>query len=243
VPRKDWFDWKSLATELFVVFIGLLAALQVDDWRERRELARTETVYLHRLSEDLNEYVKALNTMIPVFEERRRAVAHVNGSFAAGHILNGDTALFESGLIFVAHLPSVNRPRAAYDEMVASGVFARLRSPELQRAVAELYATQPTVDANFSWWREQPTELEHALQSMVEYYSDETERVPSTVLAPGSEGRRIRYDFEQLRSQPAIRNGFYWAEDTHSDWVEWSRRLLELAVAADAIVKKELQGR
>jgi hypothetical protein len=222
VPRKAWFDWKSLATELFVVFIGLLAALQVDDWRERRELARTETVYLHRLSEDLNEYVRALHTIIPVFEERRRAVAHVNGSFAAGQILNGDTALFESGLIFVAHLPSVNRPRAAYDEMVASGVFARLRSPELQRAVAE---------------------LENALQTLVEYYSDDTERVPSTTLAPGSEGRRIRYDFEQLRSQPAIRNGFYWAEDTHSDWVEWSRRLLELAVTADAIVTKELQGR
>ena len=105
MPRKAWFDWKSLATELFVVFIGLLAALQVDDWRERRELARTETVYLHRLSEDLNEYVRALHTIIPVFEERRRAVAHVNGSFAAGQILNGDTALFESGLIFVAHLP------------------------------------------------------------------------------------------------------------------------------------------
>lgn len=40
-----------------------------------------------------------------------------------------------------------------------------------------------------------------------------------------------------------IRNGFYWAEDTHGDWVEWSNRLLELAVGAEAIVTTELKGR
>jgi hypothetical protein len=40
-----------------------------------------------------------------------------------------------------------------------------------------------------------------------------------------------------------IRNGFYWAEDTHSDWVEWSNRLLELAETAEAAVTRELNGR
>lgn len=241
--RERWGNWKALATELFVVFIGLIGALQVDQWRERRELAETETVYLHRLSEDLKSYIASLKLSIPVFEEHRRAVAHVNESFAAGRILQGDTALFESGLIYVGHLPSMNRPSSAYDEMVASGVFARLRSPELQRAVSELYATQTSVDANFSWWREQPSQLEVALQPFVEYYSDGSERVASTAFLAGSEGRRIRYDFEQLRSQPVIRNGYYWAEDTHSDWVEWSNKLLNLAVAAEAIVTIELEGR
>lgn len=44
-------------------------------------------------------------------------------------------------------------------------------------------------------------------------------------------------------ADPVIRNGYFWAADTHSDWVEWSNRLLDLAVAAEAIVAKELQGR
>ena len=241
--RTRWVDWKSLATELFVVFIGLLAALQVDDWRQRRELAKTETVYLHRLSADLKSYIAFLNEVIPLFDEHRRAVAHVNASLAAGEILRGDTALFEQGLIFVGHLPSTNRPSAAYDEMVASGVFARLRSPAVQRAVSELYATQAAVDANFSWWREQPIQLEAALQPLVEYYSQDATRVPSTTFAVGTEGRRIRYDFEQLRKLRVVRNGFYWADDTHGDWVEWSRKLLDMAVAADALVTAELEGR
>ena len=241
--RTRWADWKSLAMELFVVFIGLLGALQVDDWRQRRELAQTETVYLHRLSADLRSYIAFLNEAIPLLEEHRRAVAHVNASFAAGEVLRGDAALFEQGLIFVSHLPSINRPSAAYDEMVATGVFARLRSPSVKRAVADLYSTQAAVDANFTWWREQPMQVETTMQPFVEYYSDDTPRVPSTSFAVGTEGRRIHYDFEQLRSQTVIRNGFYWAEDTHGDWVDWSKKLLDMAVSADALVTAELEGR
>jgi hypothetical protein len=40
-----------------------------------------------------------------------------------------------------------------------------------------------------------------------------------------------------------IRNGFYWAEDTHSDWVEWSSKLLQLAEKSEAMVAAELKGR
>lgn len=150
---------------------------------------------------------------------------------------------FLAGLIYVSHLPSVNSPTSAYDEMVASCVFARLRSPDLQRAVSELYATQAMVDGNFRWWREQPIQLESALQPFVEYYTEGSESVASTEFLAGSEGRRIRYNFEQLRSQRVIRNGYYRAEDTHSDWVEWSNKLLGLAVVADSLVTKELERR
>ncbi len=234
--------WKPLATELFIVFIGLLGALQVDDWQQHRELAQTETVYLHRLNEDLASYIMYLKRGIPRLEQHRRGVEHVSASLAAGHILNDDTDLFELGLIYLGHLPSANRPMSAYNEMVASGVFARLQSTELQRLVSDLYATQAAVDKNFAWWRNQPLVVEQAIQPFVEYYS-EGERVPSTNMSAPAYGVRIKYDFDKLAADPVIRNGYFWAADTHSDWVEWSNRLLDLAVAAEAIVAKELQGR
>lgn len=242
MKRVDWPGPVALATELLVVFVGLFAALQLDDWRERREQAKTETIYLHRLSEDLHAYVESLEIVIPNFESHRRAVQHVSDSLAAGRILDGDTALFEAGLIYVGHLPSIKTPSSAYQEMVASGVFARLRSTELQKAVAELYATQAVVDANFSWWRQLPNQLQDAFAPYVEYYSVGP-RVKSTDLRAAAEEFRARYDFDQLRARPEIRNGFYWAADTHSDWVEWSTKLLELARAADAAVTKELATR
>jgi hypothetical protein len=242
VKRTGWPEPVALATELLVVFVGLFAALQLDDWRERREQAKTETIYLHRLSEDLHAYVESLELVIPSLESHRRAVQHVSDSLAAGRILEGDTALFEAGLVYVAHLPSIKTPSSAYQEMVASGVFARLRSTELQKAVAELYATHAVVEANFSWWRRLPDELQNDFAPYVEYYSVGP-RVKSTDLRATTGEARARYDFDALRARPEIRNGFYWAADTHSDWVEWSSRLLELARAADAAVTKELATR
>jgi hypothetical protein len=240
--RVGHIEWGALATELVVVFVGLFAALQVDDWRDRRAHAATETLYLRRLSEDLKSYISDTETIMPFLQRNHRAVEHVSASFEAGHILRGDTALFELGLIYVGHLPTIDRPRAAYDEMVASGMFARLGSLDLQKAVSNLYATQAAVESNFSWWRNQPLELERDLAPFVQHYS--------TGMAKGQVGltlnepeRHIRFDFEQLRSKPEIRNGYYWATDTHSDWVEWSGKLLGLARTAEALVAKELARR
>ncbi len=242
VKRADWSGAAGLAKELLVVFVGLYAALQVDDWRDRREQAKTETIYLHRLSEDLHAYVESLELVIPNLERHRRAVQFVSDSLAAGRILDDDKALFETGLIYVAQLPSHKTPNSAYQEMVASGVFARLHSTELQKAVAELYATQAKVEANFAWWREKPIQLESAFQPYVEYYSVGP-RVKSTDLRAWGDEARVRYDFDGMRARPEIRNGFYWAADTHGDWVEWSTVLLELARTADAAVTKELATR
>lgn len=242
MKRTGWSGPAALAAELLVVFIGLFAALQLDDWRDRRELAKTETIYLRRLSEDLRAYVESLETVLPNLESHRRAVKHVSDSLAAGHILDDDAALFEAGLVYAAHLPSLKTPSSAYQEMVAFGVFARLRSTELQQAVAELYATQAMVEANFTWWRQGPLQLESAFRPYVEYHSVGP-RVKSTDLRATVNEARAWYDFGALRTHPDIRNGFYWAADTHADWVEWSTRLLELARAADAAVTKELATR
>ncbi len=55
--------------------------------------------------------------------------------------------------------------------------------------------------------------------------------------------RRVRYDFQQLSNNPVIRNGYYWATDTHSDWNEWTNLLVELTRKASTIVEEELAKR
>jgi len=39
-------DWRWLLAELVVVFVGLFAALQIDEWREQEDLFNAETRYL-----------------------------------------------------------------------------------------------------------------------------------------------------------------------------------------------------
>lgn len=235
-------NWRTLTLELFIVFIGLLAALQVDEWREQREYREAETRYLVRLKSDLDATIENLQILLEFIQGHYDGVAHVHASLAAGEILNDDVELFEYGLIFVGHLPALPVHRSAYDEMVASGMFARLRSEQLKSIVSDLYATEIQVNRNFSWWRVHVMELVRWIYPHVEYYSKGEGRWlnPQVKNEPV---RRARFDFEALRSDSSIRNGFYWAVDTQSDWREWTRTILELAEQASAVVAGEIATR
>lgn len=242
MKRLSILNWRNLLAELLVVFVGLFAALQLDDWRQQREFRDAETRYLVRLQEDLQGFLDFSGNMLPFLQGNFEAVRHVNDSLAAGRILEGDARKFEAGLIYVSHLPALQIHRAAYDEMVASGMFARLRSEQLKRDVAELYATQGVVEKNFSWWRNAVEILSDRISTRVILYSDgKIEK--SGPLYSDSPGRRAEFDFDELREDAAIRNGFYWATDTHSDWVNWTTRLTQQARTAITVLEEELAKR
>jgi hypothetical protein len=242
MKRLSKLDWRSLGVELFIVFVGLFAALQLDDWRQQRELRDAETRSLERLRDDLQSILDFSRDMLPFLERNHAAVKHVSDSFAAGHVIDDDVGKFETGLIYVGHLPALQIQRAAYDEMVASGMFARLRSEPLKRAIAALYSTQAVVESNFSWWRDSVEILTTELYEKVNLYSeDRMDR--SSPLFLNEPVRRVEFDFDTLRANTGIRNGFYWAADTHSDWVVWTRRITEMTEAAMAVMEEELAAR
>jgi len=241
--QRPWIDPRELVLQLIVVFVGLLAALQVDGWKEDRQRRETETVYLRRLHDDLRDYIQWLDQTIPFLESHWNAVQFASVALATGKVPDDSALQFEAGIIYVSHLPSVSRPSGAYTEMVSSGVFARIESIELQRAVSKLFAAQATMDANFQWWRAAPQALSTLLNTEVEFYHDNPGRVPSPAFDPGLQGNRVRYDFEALRRRRDIRNAYVDAADTHADWVEWTRTVRQLAGEADAIVARELASR
>lgn len=92
-------DWRKLAFELVVVFIGLFAALQVDSCRESRKLERAETASLARLGDDLRDFLTRTEPLLDNERRWRDAVVHVHRSLAAGRILDADTTQFEYGLL------------------------------------------------------------------------------------------------------------------------------------------------
>ena len=238
-------DWFAVCVELTVVVLGIFIALQVDQWREDRTYAHAETLYLQRLHEDLSGFISDSQLTLSFLRENRAGVAHVDASLAAGRIIDGDTALFERGLIYVGHLPAFTLNRSAYEEMVSSGMFARLNSEAVRRAVSQLYSAQNGIESNFSWWRDTPIVLERELATHVEYYhgDDSTGVLALNSLTTSEPARRVRFNFDDLAGNPAIRNGYYWAEDTHKDWEESIAGLIDKAEFADSLVSRELASR
>jgi hypothetical protein len=236
-------DWRSLGAELFIVFIGLFAALQLDDWREQRQYREAETRYLSRLHQDLRSFLDYSANLLPFLERNYDAVRHVSDSFAAGRIIDGDTRKFELGLIYVGHLPSIEVPRTTYDEMVASGMFARLHSEPIKREISSLYANASMIEKNFTWWRNSVDDLEDQLYDWVHFYSEGQPDPVGNSLTVNEPVRHVEFDFDQLQADPTITNGYYWATDTHSDWVVWTRGLTEIAERAVDMLDEELAKR
>ena len=46
-------DWFAVIVEIFVIFLGLMLALQLDRWREEHQEQELELVYIERLIEDI----------------------------------------------------------------------------------------------------------------------------------------------------------------------------------------------
>jgi hypothetical protein len=235
-------NWRTLGFELLIVFIGLLAALQVESWRERRSWAEAETRLLERLQSDLADSLNDFETWLPKLERTRDSVEHVAASLRAGRILDDDLAAFEWGLIYVNALPSASISRAAYDEMVATGMFTRLESDQLQQEVSRLYSMHDRQERNFQWWREAALRLAAALYGHLELYNEGDQRLDDPVMLR-EPTRRARFDFESLANDPQVVNGYYWAADIHSDWHGWFERLADATRGAKALVDDELSER
>lgn len=213
-------DWRVLTVELLVVFIGLFAALQLDNYRDQQRFEEAQQRYLSRMHGDLADYLEWTAGMMNMLEYNKRAVDHVYESLKAGEIINGDTGLFERGVIYFAHLPSLPLPRSSYEEMVASGMFTALESEDLQSAISQLYSWDESALSNFSWWRVGPMNFQRRLMGFVEYYDDPGE-IAGNGIVQNEPIRRVSYDFEVLASDPSFRNGFYWARDSVSDWLSF----------------------
>lgn len=232
-------NWKALFFELVIVFIGLLAALQVDEYKDRRAFEAAQQRYLERMHDDLVNYLEKTESTVQFMEQTREAVEHVWASIEAGEIVGGDTEKFEHGLIYIGHLPSNPLPRGAYDEMVASGMFSALESNQLQRAISQLYSTHDFVETNFAWWRDTFLHTERYIHKLVQFYDGEGETIlmTDTLAEPN---RRVAYDFEKLVNDVKFRNGIYWGRDVRSDWVEWVTQLRTQAEEVRQLLKSEL---
>lgn len=237
LPR---INWRALTLELFVVFVGLLGALQVDQWRDDRLLDAAEMRYLERLESEFSSFEGTMEFLSGFIDDNLRGTEAVDEALRAGTLLAGNKSAFEFGLIHVGHLPSLNVPRSTYDEMISSGALARMQSAELKFAMQDFYSHHQLIESNFPWWREGSLRLTDRLLSHVDYSLAAT---PLDEDAGFTTLRRATYDFDALLADPQIKGGFFWAADAHRDWQSWGERLAERGDEVLRLVRAELARR
>lgn len=133
-------DWTAVFIELMVVVVGILVALQVNQWAQGREQRGTERTYLLRLKEDLQIEDERARDAEGYARDRLAAVGLLDrmatNPTTAGSDPNGlpwaiETASWRS-------FPKTNA--FVYNELQNTGRMSLIRSVVLRRALAEHYA-------------------------------------------------------------------------------------------------------
>jgi hypothetical protein len=234
--RLKGLSWGTIGVEFVIVFVGIFGALQVDEWNEERELREQERLYLERLADELRNTEEGLEGSLEFQRFMYEGVDAAYRSLEEGRI-GADSLLVERGLVYVGHLPTPQIPKATFNEMVGSGAFARVPNQSLKLAISEVYVRHESLVQNFAWWRTSVLQFDHdVLSDYLEYY-------PGQESGALTQSHRARYDFDELLRDHRVRNGLYWARDTHDDWVGFIGGLLRRTTAAREMIEQELAGR
>ena len=141
LPALSRQDWTAVFIELMVVVVGILLALQVDQWAQRREQRGTEQTYLARLKEDLQIEDERARQAEGFARERLAAVELLDRLARAPASADNDPNAL-SWAIETASWRSFPKTNAfVYNELQNTGRMSLIRSVALRRALTEHYAT------------------------------------------------------------------------------------------------------
>ncbi len=134
-------DWIAVTIELLVVVIGVLVALEVNQWAERRATRNLEHSYLQGLKEDLQLERDEADRFTRVVNDRLAAVKLLDRVAANPSTPLQDPRSIVCALATVSwgSFPPVHN--ISYLELQNTGRTSLIRSVELRRDLAEHYAT------------------------------------------------------------------------------------------------------
>jgi len=134
-------DWVAVAIELLVVVIGVLVALELNQWSDSRQTRALEHAYLLRLKEDLQMEQEETDRFTGYAHDRLAAVSLLDTLATNPLTPLTDPRAIVCALATVSWgaFPPVHN--ISYDELKSTGRTSLIRSVTLRRALAEHYAT------------------------------------------------------------------------------------------------------
>jgi hypothetical protein len=134
-------DWIAVGIELLVVIIGVLVALEVNQWAEQRETRSLEHSYLLRLKEDLQLERDEADRFSTVANDRLAAVILLDrlARNPSTPVKDPRTVVCALATVSWGSFPPVHN--ISYQELQNTGRTSLIRSVSLRRSLAEHYAT------------------------------------------------------------------------------------------------------
>jgi hypothetical protein len=132
---------KYAVGEILLIVIGILIALQVNDWNDTRHKRIRERQALERLHAEAVMSVQYLATIVEEFDRYGAAQEAALAALSAGDWERVKPALMREGLGSLSFLPMLSPPSSAYEDLISSGLFGELTDTDVRTRVAAYHAS------------------------------------------------------------------------------------------------------
>ena len=141
--------------EIFLVVIGILVALQINNWTEQQKQKQLQVVYLNRLVNDLDHDLANIEFTDTEITENQAVISNfvntINAIQDKNQLLKSMTAYFEKGWLIYEFVPSAN----TYIDLSQTGNMKVIRNTDLVNDIIAYYSYMAQIEnsnnINKSW--------------------------------------------------------------------------------------------
>ena len=126
--------------EIVLVVVGILIALQINNWNTQKQNDTREVVYLERLKSDVEVDRDLLILTDNIIQRKRAALLKLMDLYRTGNSINHDSLVF---LLNQSRMLSFNLPqerqKATFDQLVSIGGLELFKNVELREQISQFY--------------------------------------------------------------------------------------------------------
>lgn len=126
--------------EIVLVVIGILIALQINNWNEGRKERNQEKRFLVRLNDELNTDLGSISTAMDLNKERMQRAEFLMSTIDQSQLVEDSSNYFIQSIEYAGYtyFPVISDNN--FDEIKSSGKLSHIRNEELRTALQKYYS-------------------------------------------------------------------------------------------------------
>ena len=129
VRNQDWF---TVFVEFLLIVVGILVALQIDNWNQLRKDRLDEVYYLNRILDYIDESIAENRKDIEFMRNKVDSTLWVAAKLRSGHLEPGEEAGFKSKFLEIQNWKTGSFIDSTIQELQSSGRMSIIQSRELR---------------------------------------------------------------------------------------------------------------
>jgi len=143
--------------EILLVVIGILIALQVNNWNEIHKIRKEEHNTLQQLLDESNEIVVYLEEICNRYNSLIESIDKSANTLKIKSLNGMDEKEFAFGVYSTAFYEAISPPKSTYEELNSTGKINQIRSNTVRKSISAYYSELAYINTQLVYFRNQFT--------------------------------------------------------------------------------------